>query len=233
VLEIDAQNMPTLTLGDSCQLLLGQRVVALGYALALNGGPTVTSGIVSALHRSLTVPDPNFQPAGKRTYSDVLQTDAAINPGNSGGPLVNLAGQVVGIDTAGASQAENIGFAISINSAKSTIEQAVNHPSAPVAYLGVVTRDVTPDLVFQLNLPVNQGALVLEVAPNGPADTAGIKAGEVIMAFDGHAVPDSDTLGNLIQAAKPGDRAQVTVVEPSGTRRTVTATLGTRPVPTP
>ncbi|MDP9341255.1 MAG: trypsin-like peptidase domain-containing protein, partial [Actinomycetota bacterium] len=219
VVKIDGHDMPSLSLGDSSQLELGEHVVALGYALALNGGPTVTSGIVSALHRSLPVSDPNF---GTRTYGDVIQTDAAINPGNSGGPLVNLAGQVVGIDTAGASQAENIGFAIAIDSAKPTIEQAVNNPSAPVAFLGVDTTDVTKALVFQISLPVTQGAYVLDVTPGSPAAAAGIKGGEVISAFDGKAVNTSDDLGALIQAQSPGDKAQVTVVDARGAERTVT-----------
>jgi len=221
--------MPTVSLGDSATLDLGQDVVALGYALALSGGPTVTSGIVSALHRSVPVTDPNF---GRRTYGDVIQTDAAINPGNSGGPLVNLGGQVVGINTAGASQAENIGFAIAIDSAKPTIDQALSNPSAPVAFLGVDTTDVTEALVFQIDLPVTQGAYVLDASPGGPADRAGIKSGEVITAFDGKPVTNADDLGALIESKKPGDQAQVTVVQPSGASTTVTATLGARPLPT-
>jgi serine protease Do len=125
VLKIDASGLPTVTLGDSSSVQLGQRVIALGYALDLRGGPTVTSGIVSSLDRTIQVQDPNAGPSGSRTYKDVLQTDAAINPGNSGGPLINLAGQVVGIDSAGTQQAQNIGFAISIDAAKPIITQSV------------------------------------------------------------------------------------------------------------
>jgi serine protease Do len=235
VLKISAQSLPTVALGDSSRLLLGQRVVAIGYALALPGGPTVTSGIVSALGRTIQVPDPNFQPSQKRTYTNVIQTDAAINPGNSGGPLVNLQGQVVGIDTAGAgaSNAENIGFAISIDTAKTVIEDAVSNPQGPVAFLGVTNQDVTPGLAFQFSLPVQHGVYVDAVAPGGPAEKAGIKAGDVIVAFDGHAVTASDRLGALIQAHKPGDHATVTVVDSNGSRRTVSATLGVRPLPVP
>jgi S1-C subfamily serine protease len=215
-------------LGESSGLELGERVVALGYALALQGGPTVTSGIVSALNRVVRASDPNFH---TRTYTHVIQTDAAINPGNSGGPLVNLAGQVVGINTAGAQQAENIGFAIAIDAAKPTIDEAIAHPSAPVAFLGVTTQDVTGDLQFQLNLPVSHGAFVVAAAPKGPAQAAGIKEGDVIVAFDGSPVDTSDDLGALIQKHKPGDRATVDVVLPNGSRKTVTATLGVRPLP--
>src|SRR5207253_609455 len=114
VLKVEARGLPTVPMGDSSNVLLGERVIALGYALALPGGPTVTSGIVSALARTVRAQDPNG-PNGQpvvRTYQDALQTDAAINPGNSGGPLVDLVGNVVGINTAGSEQAENVGFAI-------------------------------------------------------------------------------------------------------------------------
>ena len=124
VLRVDATGLPTVTLGDSNDLQLGQQVIALGYALGLEGGPTVTSGIVSSLDRTIQVQDPNA-PSGSRTYADVLQTDAAINPGNSGGPLIDLEGNVVGIDSAGSSSAENIGFAITIDAAKPLIEGAL------------------------------------------------------------------------------------------------------------
>jgi S1-C subfamily serine protease len=124
VIRVDATGLPTVAIGDSNDLQLGQQVVALGYALALKGGPTVTSGIVSSLDRTIQVQDPNA-PSGSRTYADVLQTDAAINPGNSGGPLIDLSGHVVGIDSAGSSSAENIGFAIAIDAAKPLIQQAL------------------------------------------------------------------------------------------------------------
>ncbi len=124
VLKIDATNLPTVALGNSSDLQLGQSVVAIGYALGLQGGPSVTSGIISSLERTVQAQDPNVA-GGVRTYRNVLQTSAAINPGNSGGPLVDLQGQVVGINTAGVSSADNIGFAISIDAAKSFIASAV------------------------------------------------------------------------------------------------------------
>jgi S1-C subfamily serine protease len=128
VLRVDASGLPTVTLGDSNDLQLGQQVIALGYALGLKGGPTVTSGIVSSLDRTIDVQDPNAA-SGTRTYADVLQTDAAINPGNSGGPLIDLDGNVIGIDSAGSSSAENIGFAIAIDAAKPLIQQALGSAS--------------------------------------------------------------------------------------------------------
>ncbi len=125
VLDINATGLPTVSLGNSNDLQLGQQVVALGYALGLKGGPTVTSGIVSSLDRTIEVQDPNAA-SGTRSYADVLQTDAAINPGNSGGPLIDLSGRVVGIDSAGSSSAENIGFAIAIDAAKPLIQEALS-----------------------------------------------------------------------------------------------------------
>ncbi len=234
VLKIEATGLPTVPLGNSSALQLGQRVVALGYALALKGGPTVTSGIVSALDRTISAQDPNCRTGcqnGTRTYTGVIQTDAAINPGNSGGPLVNLAGQVVGINTAGDQGAQNIGFAIAIDTAEPIIARAIARPSAPVAYLGVAAEDVSPSLAFQFNLPVQSGAVVVDTVPNGPADRAGIRPGEVIVAFDGTRVTGAGQLGTLIRRHAPGDRVDVEVVAPDGSRRTVTVTLGTNPVP--
>jgi serine protease Do len=235
VLKVDAQGLPTVPLGDSADLQLGQAVVAIGYALALEGGPTVTTGIVSALGRTITATDPackvcdNFE----RTYNNVIQTDAAINPGNSGGPLLTLDGKVVGINSAGvgASSAENIGFAIAIDAAKPTITGAVANPTAPVAYLGVVTQDVTEGLALQFDLPISEGAYVLDLSPKGPAETAGIETGDVIVAFDGTDVADSEALGGLIRDHAPGDEVSVVVVGQGGERRTVDVTLGTNPLP--
>ena len=148
---------------------------------------------------------------------------------------MNLQGEVIGIDTAGAgaSNAENIGFAISIDTAKSVIADAVSNPEAPVAFLGVTNQDVTPGLAFQFSLPVQRGVYVDAVAPQSPAEKAGIKAGDVIVAFDAHTVSNSDRLGSLIRTKHPGDQATVTFVDASGRRRTVSVTLGVRPVPVP
>ena len=234
VLKVPAQGLPTVALGDSSNLVLGEPVVAIGYALALAGGPTVTSGIVSALGRTIQVNDPDCTQCGpkqQRTYTNIIQTDAAINPGNSGGPLLDLSGQVVGINTAGTQSAQNIGFAIAVDAAKPTIEQAVANPQGPVAYLGVGTVTVTPGLAFQFNLPVRSGAYVENVAPGGPAEKAGIAQGDVIVALDGRPVASYQQLGTLIHAHSPGDSATVTVVHPDGTRQTSTVTLGVNPLP--
>jgi S1-C subfamily serine protease len=234
VLKIDANGLPTVPLGDSSALELGQPVVAIGYALALEGGPTVTSGIVSSLDRTITVPDPSCTVCqnGRRVYTDVIQTDAAINHGNSGGPLLNLEGQVVGINSAGDDNAQNIGFAIAIDSAKSAIQQAVSDPLAAAAYLGVTSQTVTPGIAVQLGLPVDTGAYVIATTNGGPASQAGIKDGEVITAIDGSKVSSADDVGSILAKLSPGQTVSVDVAVPNGGTRSVDVVLGTRPLPT-
>ena len=234
VLKIEAEDLPTVPLGESSDLELGERVIALGYALALPGGPSVTSGIISALERTVQVSDPNGDEGQGiiRTLEDVLQTDAAINPGNSGGPLVDLAGNVVGINTAGAGSAENIGFAISVDGARPFIERAMEDPEAPVPYMGVSTTTVDAGVAAQFELPVDEGALVLQVAPGGPASRTSIREGDVIVAFDGTPVRTSDDLGSAILERDPGDEVTVSLVGSDGERFDVELTLGVRPVPT-
>jgi serine protease Do len=234
ILKIDGNDMSTLTLGSSAGLRLGQQVEAIGYALALQGGPSVTAGIVSSLDRTIEVPDPQCTvcPNGVRTYTNVIQTDAAINHGNSGGPLVDLAGRVVGINSAGSDNAENIGFAISIDSAKSAIDHAISDPLKATAYLGVTTRDVTQDISFQLGLPVDHGALVLATLSDGPAAKAGIRQGDVILEVDGQAIKAAEDLGRVLDGLSPGDQVEVRVIGADGQERTHSVVLGTKPLPT-
>jgi serine protease Do len=232
VLDVDAEGLPTIPLGESDQLRLGEPVVALGFALGLEGGPSVTSGIVSALGRTITAGD---SAGNSRTYEDLIQTDAAINPGNSGGPLVDLAGRVVGINTAGvqAGSAENIGFAIAIDRAREVIADAIRDPAAPVAYMGVSTQTVDPTVAVQLNLPVDEGAVVVDVVTGGPADEAGIVAGDVIVEVGAKATLSSEELRDAILDNQPDDRVDVVVVHGDGSRETVPVTFGVRPLPVP
>jgi serine protease Do len=233
VLKVDATGLPTLRLGSSADLRLGQQVVAVGYALALEGGPSVTAGIVSSLDRTIEVQDPQCTVCsnGVRTYSDVIQTDAAINHGNSGGPLVDMRGRVVGINSAGSDDAENIGFAIAIDSAKDTIRDAISDPLQATAYLGVSTRDVTSDLAFQLGLGVQQGALVLATLNGGPAADAGIREGDVIVDVDGRPIEAATDLGRVLDRLRPGQEVEVRVIGSDGAERTEQVTLGTKPLP--
>jgi putative serine protease PepD len=209
-----ASGLPTVTLGNSGDLKVGDDVVAIGNALDLKGGFTVTRGIVSALNRSIDGGD-----GGQLT--GLIQTDAAINPGNSGGPLVNAGGQVVGINTAVSGQAQNIGFAIAIDGIKAKLDKLRSGQSTatdPRAYLGVSSQaiDGTP------------GTTITDVGPGTPAAGAGIQAGDVITAIDATPVTNPDTLGAAIGTHKPGDKVTVTVSR-GGAKRTVQVTLGTRP----
>jgi serine protease Do len=224
---------PTVALGESGSLQLGQSVVALGFALGLEGGPSVTSGIVSALGRTISASDPNSPEGGRtRQYEGLIQTDAAINPGNSGGPLVDLAGQVIGINTAGvgAGSAENIGFAIAMDRARPVIEHAIENPEAPAAYLGISTQTVTPAVAASVGLSVDEGALVRAVGPATPADEAGIEEGDVIVGIGGSSVSSTEEVGERILEFDPGTEVEVELVRGQETL-TVTATLGTRPQP--
>jgi S1-C subfamily serine protease len=232
VLDVEAEGLPAIPLGDSDALRLGEQVVALGYALGLEGGPSVTSGIVSSLTRRITVPDPECTecPNGRRVYTDVIQTDAAINPGNSGGPLVDMAGNVVGINTAGTSAAENIGFAIQINSVAPTITQAAEEPGEPVAFMGIGSTDASdPNFQFQFGTPAEAGAAIVNVVPGGPADEAGVELGDVVVSFGGEEIADSEALGEAIRSHEPDDTVEFEVVRPSGERVTLTVTLGVNP----
>ncbi|MFL5790448.1 MAG: S1C family serine protease [Actinomycetota bacterium] len=232
VLKINGNDMPTVPLGNSSDLVLGQRVIAIGYALALEGGPTVTTGIVSALDRSVQVQDPNCTVCKNfsRTYSNVVQTDAAINHGNSGGPLLNMQGQVVGINSAGDDNAQNIGFAIAIDAAKDAINHAVASPLAPTGYMGITTADLSPAMAQQLGTTTQSGAYVIGTTKSGPADKAGMKSGDVIVSVDGKTVASANDLGTILNGLQPGTTVSV-VVDRGGQQVTLDVTLAARPLP--
>jgi serine protease Do len=221
---------PSIPLGRSRGLQLGEPVVALGFALGLEGGPSVTTGIVSALGRTIEAGGPGIDP---RVYEGVIQTDAAINPGNSGGPLVDLDGRVVGVNTAGvqAAAAENIGFAIAIDRARPVIEEAITDPAALQAYLGVTTQTVTPALQAQLGLAVGEGAVVRQLAPGAPAIRAGIEVGDVIVGIDDRAIRSTEDVGEVLGDLAPGDRVALLVVRGDGDEDVVELTLAARPLP--
>ncbi|HEY6566786.1 MAG TPA: trypsin-like peptidase domain-containing protein [Actinomycetota bacterium] len=238
VLKVDATDLPTVALGGSADLRLGQRVVAIGYALGLDGGPSVTTGIVSSLDRTIQVQDPgcdvcetNQSGQPFRTYSDVIQTDAAINHGNSGGPLLDMQGNVIGINSAGNDQAENIGFAIAIDSAKDTISASQQDPLAPQAYLGVSTDTVDGAVAAQQDLTVDHGAYVVSTTSDGPAGAAGVEAGDVIVAIDGADVTTPEDISAILSDLRPGDEVSIVLVGPSGDERTIELSLGSRPIP--
>jgi S1-C subfamily serine protease len=235
VLQISGSNLPVAQLGDSGQLQVGDWVVAIGNALALPGGPTVTAGVVSALGRTIQEPgSPQGSGAGPFLF-DLIQTDAAINPGNSGGPLVNLDAQVVGINTlaagsAGASgvQAEGIGFAISISTAKPIADQLVATGKVVHSYMGIAYVPLNPAIAAQLGTNATQGAVIMEVVPGSPAADAGLQPQDTITAVDGTSLQGESTLAQIIQSHKPGDTLDLTVARGSQTLN-VKITLGVMP----
>jgi S1-C subfamily serine protease len=222
VLKVDAEGLPALDLGSSDALQVGDDVVAIGNALALEGGLSVTRGIISQKGR--TVPE---EQTGAVLY-DVLQTDAAINPGNSGGPLVNANGEVVGINTALAGDSQNVGFAISIDSAKPVIEELAKGRDVRAPFLGVFTQPVTPAVIDELDLKTRTGAVVVRLTDGAAAAEAGIEVDDVIVAVGDIAVERPNDVGSAIRRYKAGDEVQI-VVERDGEQRSIPVTLGTRP----
>lgn len=222
VLKINGRNLASLELGSSDALQVGDEVIAVGNALALDGGLSVTKGIVSGKGR--IVPETK---TGVVLY-DMLQTDAAINPGNSGGPLVNAAGEVIGINTALAGGSQNVGFAISVDSAKSVIRKLRGGREVEVAFLGVETSEVTPALERSLNLSTPTGAVIRNITKGLAAELAGLKENDVIVAIEGHTVDDPQDVGAQIRRFSPGDSVEVTVAR-DGREEKIAVKLGARP----
>ena len=240
VLEVnpdDAELRP-LTLGSSSELQVGDPVVAIGNPFGLER--TVTTGIVSALQRQIEAPN-GF------AISDVIQTDAAINPGNSGGALLDQNGQVIGINsqiaTAGGGGSVGVGFAVPIDTARDVANQILDGGEVEHAFLGISAADLTPEIADALNLPVDQGALVQRVVPDGPADAAGIEAGkqevavggqqllaggDVITAVDGEPVTAMEEVIAAVNTMQAGDEVTLAVQRGDETED-VTVELGERP----
>jgi len=183
VIKIDVKDVPAARFGDPGMIRVGDWVIALGHPLGLSpdeGGATVTVGVVSNLGRSFTL--------GGTPYYDIIKTDAAINPGNSGGPLVNLAGEVIGINSAGAGQAQNINFAINIATARRVFDDILQYGRVIRPYLGAVLVDITPDIACEYYLKERVGAVVVGVEPDGPADTSGLMENDIIVEFGGEEI---------------------------------------------
>jgi S1-C subfamily serine protease len=229
-----------LTLGDSSKMEVGDPVVAIGNPFGLDR--TVTSGIVSALQRQIQAPN-GF------SIDNVIQTDAAINPGNSGGPLINSAGEVIGINTQietggnGADGNVGIGFAIPINTAKEVIHELETKGSVEHAYLGIEGGTITAQEAQVLNLPVKEGVLIQTVEKGGPSDKAGVEGGstpatiegaeirlggDIITEADGKKISTMEQIIELVTEKKPGEKVTLKLLR-DGKEKTVTVTLGTRP----
>ncbi len=246
LIQIDhAANLPTVTFGDSSRIEVGDSVLAIGNALALAGGPSVTEGIVSAEHRAMTAQNDAGQ---TENLTGLIQTDAAINPGNSGGPLVNSEGEVIGMNTAvaadstGNAPTQNIGFAIAVDSVKPLLAGLRSGgtggagappsqlaPADNAAYIGVTVGPVTPALRQSDHLTPSSGALILSVEPGSPAERSALQVGEVIVSFNGTGIQSPEDLTSAIHPLKPG--AGVTLGVYRGSRLTdVAVTLGARPL---
>jgi S1-C subfamily serine protease len=233
VIQIQGDNLPVAQLGDSSQLQVGDWVVAIGNALALPGGPTITQGVVSAMGR--TVQEPGNQPNTSGPFLfNAIQTDAPINPGNSGGALVNLDGQVIGINTLVAGQAEpgvqaqGIGFAIAIATARPIADQLVNTGRAVHPFLGIQYAPLTPAIAAQLGVNAQNGIVIGAVAPGSPAATAGLQPRDVVTSVDGQQLTDESSLAEALSQHQPGDAVTLTVIR-DGQQSNVPVTLGTAP----
>lgn len=221
VVKISASGLPTVTLGDSSKLQVGDYAFAIGNPFGV--GETATMGIISATGRNgLDIED----------YEDFIQTDAAINPGNSGGALLNARGEVIGINTAilsgGSGGNQGIGFAIPINMAKYVMDQILKHGKVVRGYIGVGIQELTPDLAKAFNVPAEKGALIGNVEPNSPGAKAGLQRGDVITEINGQPVTSPNDLRLKVAAMAPGTTVHLKVIHSGGTRD-VSLTLGEAP----
>lgn len=225
----DASDLPTVKLGDSKTITAGQQVIAIGNALGQFQN-TITSGIISGTGRSITATGSDY--SSSENLTDMIQTDAAINSGNSGGPLVNAAGEVIGINTATSSDADGIGFAIPISSVKGMLKNIINNNVADRAYIGVYYVNVTPDVATTYNLPVTSGAYLYAnssqnsaIIKDDPGDKAGLKDKDIITKINGVSVGEAGSVSTLIGEYVPGDTIQLTILR-DGKEHTVNLTLG-------
>ena len=225
VIKVEPGGLSTVKLGNSDKLNVGEWVVAIGSPFGLHLNHTVTAGIVSAVGRSSVISRNNFE--------DFIQHDAAINPGNSGGALFNLDGELVGINTAiatdGYSRANaGVGFAIPINMVKRVMEDLISDGKVTRGWLGVQIQDVDEGMAKALRLKERNGAIISQVIKNSPAEDAGVEEQDVIIAVDGIKVGDSSNLKNLISSGRPDDKTKLTIIR-DGHERNLIVILGTRP----
>ena len=236
VIKIDAKKLPVASLGDSSTVKTGQWAVALGNPFGLMGGgpsaralgsePTLTVGVVSAMNRQLP-----RATRDDRDYSGLIQTDAAINPGNSGGPLLNLQGEVIGINVAILTSSrgyEGIGFAIPVNKAKSILAALIEGRKVVYGWLGIQIQDITDDVAEYYHLTDQQGVLVFQVLPEGPAEKAGMKDGDIIKTYDGQSIEHSRELIDRVSSTSTGRAVAVDILR-EGKRQSLKVQIGERP----
>jgi len=216
--EMDSNMLPYLSFGDSSTLQIGEWAIAIGNPLGFQH--TVTLGVVSALNRTIQVDDT------QTTYTDLIQTDAAINPGNSGGPLLNIHGEVIGINTAIINPMEgvNLGFAIPINKVKNFLDDLITFGKLKKAYLGVRIVSIDEDTKNALNLENNKGALIVEVEKNSPAEAAGLQPQDIIVSVNGAIVEDADHLVSMVRTEKIGNIVNLEI-DRNGSKMAFSVTL--------
>lgn len=221
VVRIEADNLQPATLGRSADLQVGEDVIAVGHALGLPGGPTVSKGVVSAIGRSIDVD-------AQTTMVDLIQTDASINPGNSGGPLSNAGGEVIGINSAGIPSSQNIGFAINIDDAQIVVTQLLESGFVNRGFLGITPISLSPSLASQVDVPADRGVLVVRVAEGTPADMAGLLAEDVIVQIGGESISNTGELSKFLAIHPPGETVDVGILR-GNEQLTLQLTLGERP----
>lgn len=231
VLRLPGDGYPSLPLRENGSLRAGDWVIAIGNALALPGGPTVTVGVVSALGRSI-------ESTPGVTLYDLIQTDTSINPGNSGGPLIDLGGNLVGINTAvlrGSSgvSVEGIGFAVDVETARQVALQLVELGHVRWAWMGVFLADLSPEVAAQVGLPIREGVIIQNTVVDGPSDRAGIHPGDIVVNIDGHDIATVSDLTRLLkQEFKAGQEVEVEVfrvVDGQSSTKVLALELGERP----
>jgi Do/DeqQ family serine protease len=219
VIKIDAgKSLPTLSLGDSGSLRPGDWVIAIGNPYGLDH--TVTSGVVSALGRPVPIED--------RVYSNLIQTDAAINPGNSGGPLLNLQGQVVGINTAVNAQAQGIGFAIPVNTAKEALDDLISKGRISRPWVGVSAQAITPDIASYFKLPDLHGVVIIDIEAGSPAARAKLQAKDIVRKIDDQPIQGMDDFTGAIKGHQVGDQVRLEVIR-NGQTMEIAVELGEQP----
>ncbi|NLY76890.1 MAG: PDZ domain-containing protein [Tissierellia bacterium] len=213
MIKVEASGLPAAKLGDSDNLVIGETVVAIGNPLGLEFQSTVTSGIISGLHRSINV-DGNV-------IEDLIQTDASINPGNSGGPLLNARGEVIGINTAKITSGEGLGFAIPINLVKPVIEQIIKTGNFRSVYIGIVGTEVELyERQLGVDLPADKGVIIINVESNSPADKAGLTNGDIIIKIDDKEIQTMSQLKKSLFNYGKGDKAKLSILR-NGSERTI------------
>ncbi len=225
VVKVDGENLPVAKLGDSERLVVGEPAIAIGTPLGLQFQHTVTSGIISALNRTIEVPTDR----GQNIMEDLIQTDASINPGNSGGPLINIAGEVIGINTVKVTSAEGMGFAIPIDVAKPIISHFVKEGSFTTPYIGVIGFDRETAKFYKKSGTIDEGVYVIDIDTNGPAYSAGIQIDDVITNIGGNKIVNMLDLRKAIYSYRVGDTVRIDVRR-RGRSHTFYVILGTKPI---